>query len=171
MATSDLEQLQQQCLTLRQARQTLLLATQGEYPETSYAPFIEDEAGNFYIYISELASHTRNLLTSARLSVMFIAEESETRNLFARERLVFHCDAQEVARDSEVYELRLQQLQARFGQVVEMLRSLPDFHLFRLQPRDGQYVVGFGRAYQIDISSGRLQHIDETVLKGESAET
>jgi putative heme iron utilization protein len=53
----------------------------------------------------------------------------------------------------------LQALQDRFGDVVALLRTLPDFHLIELTPETGHYVAGFGRAYAIDLHSGTLRHL------------
>ena len=77
-------------------QQTLLLSTASAncVPDLSYAPFVRDQAGCFYIFVSELAGHTANLLNNPQASVMFIRQESETRNLFARERAVFNCTCQ-----------------------------------------------------------------------------
>lgn len=167
MVDSDLEKLQEDCRQLRKSKKTLLLATQSSQADISYAPFVEDEEGNFYIYVSELAGHTQNLLNRPDLSVMFIADEQDSQNLFARERLIFSCRAEEVLADSAVHDEQLGCLQKRFGNIIEMLRSLPDFHLFRLVPEQGRYVVGFGRAYNVEVGSGELKHIDEQVLKAQ----
>jgi len=39
-----------------------------------------------------------------------------------------------------------------------MLRSL-DFSLFELTPVAGRYVVGFGKAFTIDIANDKLIHV------------
>lgn len=85
------------------SQQTLLLSTASVsgVPDLSYAPFVRDQAGCFYIFVSELAAHTANLLANLRTSVMFIRTESESRNLFARERAVFNCKAREISRHGE----------------------------------------------------------------------
>ena len=55
---------QQQCLNFWQARRSIILSTfnlEG-VSETSVTPFIADDAGNLYVFISELAQHTQNIL-------------------------------------------------------------------------------------------------------------
>lgn len=143
------------------SQKTLLLSTVSEanLPEISYAPYGRDEEGVFYIYISELARHTRNLLNKPQASVLFIRPESESPNLFARERAVFQCRTKEIGRDDKLYDIRLDYLQEKFSEVVGLLRTLPDFHLFSLRPESGQYVVGFGQAFTIDVSEGSLSHL------------
>ena len=51
----------------------------------------------------------------------------------------------------EGYALTLQALQHKFGEAVAALRSLPKFHLFKLTPEAGQYFVGFGKAFTINL--------------------
>jgi len=143
------------------SQQSLLLSTVSVdgLPEISYAPYVRDEEGAFYIYISELARHTRNLLNKPHAAVLLIRPESESTNLFARERVVFQCRAKEIVRDDKYYDMQLDRLQEKFSEVVGLLRTLPDFHLFALTPEGGQYVVGFGRAFTIDIAEGSLSHL------------
>ena len=140
------------------SQQTLLLSTASAVgvPGISYAPFTRDEAGVFYIFVSEMACHTSNLLDNPQASILFIRPESECRNLFARERAVVCCSVKEILRENEVYTDRLQALQDQFGEVVSMLRSLSDFHLFALRPESGRFVIGFGRAFAINVGDGGM---------------
>lgn len=147
------------CRQLITACETLLLSTvnAGHQPEISYAPYIRDRAGDFVIYVSELAAHTGNLLRGGEAALMFIESEAASRNPFARQRVVLHCQAQEVVRTAEHYGVLLDRLEERFGETVGLLRSLPDFHLITLTPCSGRYVAGFGRAYEIDLSDWSLR--------------
>ncbi len=160
-ASKDIQDLQRACISLQEAQRTLLLAsvTADGFPEISYAPYTRVE-GRFYIYVSRLARHSRNLLAQPYASVMFIRNEAESRNLFARERLTYRCTVSEVVRGSAEYEPLLDQLEAAQGQTVALLRTLPDFRLIRLSPLSGSYVVGFGQAYAVDPETGTLQPID-----------
>jgi heme iron utilization protein len=140
------------------SQQTLLLSTASAigFPDMSYAPFVRDESGCFSILISELAAHTGNLMSNPHASVMFIRPESETNNLFARERAIFDCTAKEIDLRDDCYSTQLMALQQQFGDIVEVLRSLSDFHLFALAPVSGRYVAGFGQAYTINVIDGSL---------------
>lgn len=160
-AKNELEDFTRACHDLIASQQTFILSTASAtcVPDISYAPFVRDHAGVFYIYVSELASHTANLLDNPQASVMFVRPESEAANLFARERAVFSCRIKEIARGDDCYTTRLTALQDKFGEVVSLLRSLPDFHLFALQPESVRYVAGFGRAFTIDVNDGSLSHI------------
>lgn len=157
----ELEDFTKSCHELIFSQKTIILATVSVScsPDISYAPFLRDQAGCFYIYISKLASHTVNLLNNPQASIMCIRPESESPNLFARERAVFDCRVREITHDDEIYTARLNALQEKFGEVVSLLRSLPDFHLFELRPESGRYIVGFGRAFTIDVNDGGLSQI------------
>ena len=140
------------------SQQTLLLSSASKTgePDISYAPFVCDETGCFYIFISELAAHTDNLLTNPKASVLFIRLETESHNLFARERAVFECTVREISRNEEIYSHQITALQDKFGEIVSLLKTLADFHLFALSPVNGRYVAGFGQAYVIDTQTRTL---------------
>lgn len=142
------------------SHQTLSLSTLSATgrPEISYTPFLQGKDGRFYIFISELAHHTPNLLANVACAILFAAPEAETKNPFARERAFFNCEAEELPRGTDACDQYLSKLRERFGKTVELLRQLPDFHLFALTPLEGQYTVGFGKAFRVD-SEGRLSHI------------
>lgn len=123
--------------------------------EISYAPFLCKE-GNFYVFVSTLARHTGNMLRTAQASVLIIQPEAEVVNPFARRRLTFNCRVTEISKDDQEYQTVLDAMQNRLGNIVGLLRSLPDFHLMALSPRQGAYVAGFGKAFKIDVDGGKL---------------
>ena len=157
---AELAAVAEGCQQLIRSHKTLTLSTLSaeSHPEISYTPFIRDEEGVFYIFISELAHHTPNLMANPKCSILFAAPESETRNLFARERAFFHCAVKELPRGTKECDAILDAIQNEFGNTVELLRGLPDFHLFALTPTRGQYTVGFGKAFSIH-QDGSLSHI------------
>lgn len=157
----ELENMIKRYRELMASQQSLLLSTSSAngVPDISYAPFVRDDAGVFFIYISRMACHTGNMLENPRASLLFIRTESESPELFARERATLACSAREISRDDAVYVERIQALQNKFGEVVDVLRSLPDFRLFALRPESGRYVAGFGRAFVINVADGCLQPI------------
>ncbi|MBD2775230.1 HugZ family protein [Iningainema tapete] len=119
-------------------------------PNASYAPFVIDESKNIYIYVSGLSPHTQNLYAVPRVSVLFIDDESQTKQIFARRRLTFDCSASLVERDTELWNQIVDNFEARFGELIQMFRSLPDFRIFKLTPNNGRFVIGFGAAYEVD---------------------
>jgi putative heme iron utilization protein len=118
-------------------------------PNISYAPFIEDENGCFYLFLSQLASHTQDLLNQPMASILLIEDEQDARQLFARRRISYDCDVSIVQSGEACYSDRLDKFEQSFGSIIPLLRSLPDFILFKLTPTEGRYVQGFGKAYQL----------------------
>jgi heme iron utilization protein len=149
---------------LQSSCRTLLLSTASATgaPDQSYAPYVCDKQGRFYVFISEMARHTSNLLENPQVAVMFIRDEVQSHNLFARERAVYQCTAGEIARDSSAFNEILALFEQDFGEIVGLLRTLSDFHLFALMPQSGRYVAGFGQAFNIDIKSGAVLMPDKT---------
>lgn len=167
MNQDELNSYSAACQALQNGKKSVLLSTLNAAgnPEISYAPAVRDDTGCFYIFVSELAAHTANLLSHANCSVLFIQDEQESRNIFARERLTYQCEVVTVERDSAKGDEILELMETELGQTVKLLRSLPDFHLFRLKPTRGSYVVGFGKAFEVDPISGDLVHLSEERVK------
>ena len=119
-------------------------------PNASYAPFVRDEQYNFYLYVSGLSSHTQNLETTGKVSLLLIEDETQVKQIFARQRLTYDCNATLLPRESEAWNAIADQFEAQFGNIIQMLRGLGDFRIFKLKPYGGRFVMGFGAAYEID---------------------
>jgi heme iron utilization protein len=148
----DSLKLDSEIRALRDARRSAVLATTDGtgLPEASVAPCVEDAQGNIYIFVSGLARHTQNLLATGCASVLYLEDEAQTDNLFARKRLTLACSATPIARDHPDWSGLLDGLAERQGKWVETLRGLADFQLFCLTPRSATYVRGFGQAYRFE---------------------
>ncbi len=44
----------------------------------------------------------------------------------------------------------VEQFRIEHGKIIELLSALPDFLIYRLRPISGQFVMGFGQAYQLE---------------------
>lgn len=146
----DIDEVTSAFHTFRDSFRSVQLATvdkQGR-PEASYAPCIRD-GKHIYVFVSELSRHTINLLHNPQVSLLFIESENEARQPFARRRLSYYAQVEEVARDSGPFDQILDEFQTQFGSIMDVLRGLKDFHLFRLVLESGSYVVGFGKAYEL----------------------
>lgn len=159
--STDLQQAEVDFQDLIDARQTLLLSTvtADGAPAISYAPYVRDAAGRFYILVSELAEHTAHLRRQGRAAILFIRPEAESRNPYARQRVILQCRVEEVPADDPTRDEMLGRLEQRFGDTVTLLRGLPDFHLFALTATTGRYVAGFGRTYELELPAGRLRPV------------
>ena len=119
-------------------------------PQASYAPFLIDADKQLYIYVSGLSAHTANLKQTGRVSVLLIEDEAETQEIFARRRLTYGCIAAPLPRDTTQWQALIDRFEQRFGNVIGLMKGLPDFQLFQLTPQAGQFVVGFGAAYRVN---------------------
>ena len=132
--------------------QTLIMASltpEGE-AHASTAPYVRLD-NDFYILISTVAQHGRNLLTNSKVSLLFVEDESQCIQPFARKRVTIEATASEIFRDNDHYSAVIERFCAHFdSELVGSLAQMGDFHLFKLSPQSGSVVMGFGRAYRLD---------------------
>ncbi|PKG39237.1 heme utilization protein HutZ [Psychromonas sp. Urea-02u-13] len=134
----------------RESRRTLQLATicaQGK-PNVSYTPFVLVD-GSYYILISKIARHARNLLENPQVSFMMIEDEENLKMVHARKRLTYEAQAIAIDRESAQWQIGIDAMQGRFGEIIDNLSNMADFILFHLQPENGLFVKGFGKAFQV----------------------
>ncbi len=148
---SDIKQAQAAYQDFTRLFESIILSTVDEkgQPNASYAPFVEDDSKSFYIFVSDLSTHTRNLSSVGKGSIMFIEDESKSQQIFARRRLTFDCIAKLITRETEEWNQLADLFEKRFGELIGVFRNLADFRIFKLTPTEGRFVVGFGAAYKI----------------------
>lgn len=116
--------------------------------DTTYAPCLQKD-GLYYVYISELAVHTKNLFNHMNASLLYIEPEDKAKNLFKRRRTTIRVEASTVERGSDKFIGIMDDYLENFGGIMKNLRDSLDFHLFELSPKKATYVRGFGQAYNI----------------------
>ncbi|MBN2896294.1 MAG: pyridoxamine 5'-phosphate oxidase family protein [Campylobacterales bacterium] len=127
-------------------------------PQGSYAPFVYDD-GVFYIYISDIAAHARNLKRLPKVGLLFAEDEAVCTNIFARKRMSFQCDVRRIERESARFDRVLGLFEGRFdAALVRQLRSMIDFQLYALRPYSGEAVFGFGGAKMDQLIPRRGAH-------------
>lgn len=148
---NQLEKVTAEYQKFTQEFQSIIISTVNEegMPNGSYTPFIMDESKNIYIYVSGLSTHTQNLNVNPRASVLLIEDEAQTPQIFARRRLNYDCTATLIERETDEWKSIVDKFEVRFGEIIEMLRGLADFRIFKLTPHSGRFVIGFGQAYHI----------------------
>jgi len=142
--------------------QTAIIGTLGNnnHPFSSYAPYVYD-ANRFYVYISDIATHTKNLKANPKASLFFIEDESKTDNLFARKRVSLQCDSIKIERNSKRFEAVLELFSQKFdATMVANLKNMTDFNLYEFNVTNGEATFGFGKAYFIG-----GEHMDELVAR------
>lgn len=149
-AGSSDEQLRKDIAELTGGFKTVLLGTssvQGD-PEISYSPCVIVD-GFLHVFVSELSVHTGNLHDNPRASLLFIENESDCQNLHARRRVTYRAGASLIPRDDPEWTRVLQEFEGQFGEIIPLLKSLPDFHLFRFTPDSATIVRGFADAHTL----------------------
>ncbi|RAP73443.1 HugZ family protein [Paenibacillus montanisoli] len=158
MKQPNIEETRVKYIEFIESRKSLVISTldaEGT-PFISYAPFVKVN-GKLYIYISRISDHYRFVENNERIHVMMINDESATPNAFARERARWACTSENLG--NEGYGAIYAAFDAKFGdKMMGMLRGL-DFSLFELTPSAGRYVVGFGQAFDVDLTGDRFEHV------------
>lgn len=125
-------------------------------PFSSIAPFVKKD-NKLYIYISKIAEHYELTEKSDVIDVLLLADESETKNPFATERVRWECSSRNLGNDDQdaIFEM----FNTTFNKsLMDVLRGL-DFSLFELTPLAGRYVVGFGLAFDVTIDGSTFAHV------------
>ncbi len=130
--------------------QSVVLGTQGnnDYPFTSYAPFYYD-GEKVYIFISNIATHAKNIQEIPKCSAFFIEDESKTQQMFARKRISLQCDVKCIHREDTSFKKIMESFVTKQGQTLTMLMGMSDFNLYALTPIYGEATFGFGEAYNV----------------------
>tara|TARA_B100000214_G_C23914558_1_gene603020 strand:- start:96 stop:617 length:522 start_codon:yes stop_codon:yes gene_type:complete len=135
------------------------------YPNSSYAPCLYCfETNRFFIYISSLSKHTKNLLNNPCLSLMVIEDESESENLFVRKRYTLDASSLVVERNSSKWNNIMTSMEKKFGETIVFLKDLTDFSMFELVPSKSLLVYGFGKAFKF--SEHNFEHAKHLNEKG-----
>ncbi len=125
-------------------------------PFSSYAPFVHYDH-RFYVFISDIATHSQNLKRESKASLFFIEDESQASNIFARKRISLQCDATLIPRDDAAFAAVMEQFKAKFGEeMVSMLMKMADFNLFAFSTLGGEATFGFGEAYRVGGENGEM---------------
>ena len=124
-------------------------------PFVSMVPLVPAPDGTgFFIHVSRLAQHTRDLLADDRVSLLFMQPLDPRQDPLALPRLTLQGEAEAIPVDSSAQDSAAQAYLARFPQA-EMTLGLGDFSFFRIRPASGRLVAGFGRAVSLD--AGQIQ--------------
>lgn len=156
--TIDIEQIRKDYEAFIQGRKSFMLSLvdkEGQ-PFSSSAAFVRVN-GKFYVYVSRIAEHHQLLEQAQVVDVLCVADQAMTQNHFATERARWQCTPKNLGNEGH------EEVFAAFDDVhsanmMKLLRTL-DFSLFELTPLKGRYVVGFGKAFDIDFAEDTLTHV------------
>lgn len=154
----DLDKYKQMYLDFLESRHAAILSfvdPDGK-PFSSTAPFVKKD-NKLYIYISRIAEHYHLADKSEIVDVLLLADQADTKNPFATERIRIACTPRNLGNTGyeEIFELFNQTFHKS---TMSLLRGL-DFSLFELTPINGRYVVGFGLAFDITVDGSTFNHV------------
>ena len=150
MAKSQTEIAEQAKKQLLEEAKTLILAAANAagQPCIGTAPFVRIE-GIFYIFSSNLSEHIKAILQGLESQFMLLADEQDSQNIWARQRLSFHAKIEEVSRTDPAFDRVCAALRERHGPVMDVIKPFGDFHLLKITPISGRLVTGFAAAFSV----------------------
>ena len=119
--------------------------------------FAEDFS-TFYIHVSKLGKHTTDMETDPRLSLLITETDDHRPDPQTLARVSIRGIAEVLPRSDPGYAQVKKIYLERFPEA-EQFFSLSDFNLWRIMPKGGRFVAGFGRAFNL---------VPEALLKSSS---
>jgi putative heme iron utilization protein len=146
-ATAQLKQI------LRERRVAALGTLHAGAPYVSMVPYaLAHDASGLIIHVSELSSHTKDMRTDPRVSLLVMQAEYGGSSALALARASIQGTALEVATDSpDLPGFRAAYLE-RFPEASQMF-GFADFTLFKIEQESVRFVAGFVQAYTISTKS------------------
>ena len=135
---------------LVRARSTAALGTLHDgAPFVSMVPYaIAEDGAGFLVHVSRLASHTRDMLADARVSLLISQAEGGDTSPLALPRISVQGEAQPISREAAEQEEHRATYLARFPDSAPMF-DFADFSLFLISPVSARFVAGFGQAHSL----------------------
>ena len=118
----------------------------GGDPYVSMVPFaILPDGSGLVVHVSQLSSHTRDMLESPRVSLLVVAPEIPGKPPQATARVTVQGRAEQVADSAPGYASARSAYLSRFPQAADIF-ELPDFSLFAIRPFSIRFIGGFAQA-------------------------
>ena len=140
-----------QALALRALVRTQSIAALGTLhggePYVSMVPYaMHAGSADFFVHVSLLAAHTRDMIASPRVSLLVVSTEGDFPQ--SRARVTIQADAQQMQTGSAEYLTAKTGYIARFPQSADIFQ-LGDFSMFIIAPVSLRVVGGFAQAFSI----------------------
>jgi len=129
-------------------------------PYVSMVPFaLLPEGSGFVVHVSQLASHTKDMTESPRVSLLVVAPEVPGTPPQATARVTIQGRAERYEDSAPGYADAREAYLSRFPRAVDMF-ELSDFSLFAIRPLSIRFIGGFAQA--VTLTPGAFA----TALKG-----
>jgi putative heme iron utilization protein len=120
----------------------------GEPNLAMVAVAIEEDFSAFYIHVSKLGKHTRDMEKDSQVSLLLTEVDDGRADPQTLARVSLQGTAEMLPRNAPDYTRVKNIYLTRFPEA-ENLFSLGDFNLWRISPRGGRFVAGFARAFNL----------------------
>ena len=107
-----------------------------------------DDFSAFYIHVSKLGKHTTDMENDPRVSLLIAETDDGRADPQTLARVSLRGTAEILRRTDPAYAQVKQNYLERFPEA-EQLFSLGDFNLWKITPKGGRFVAGFGRAFNL----------------------
>ena len=109
---------------------------------------VESDFSAFYIHVSTLGKHTRDMQADPRVSLLITEADDRRPDPQTLARLSLNGTAEVLPRTNPHYPQVKHAYLTRFPEA-EQLFSLGDFNLWRISPKGGRFVAGFAQAFNV----------------------
>ena len=137
---------------LNAARTVIIAAGTGDVPEIGVTPMVRHQ-GQVFIYPSRLSAHVRGMLEAEKAQFMFVQDEADAQNIWARKRIKICANIIEIERNSNEFNEVASIFTEAHGPTMKLIRDFSDFHMLKLLPENGVMVLGFAKAYRLEGTS------------------
>lgn len=118
-------------------------------PFVSMVPYaLLPDGSAFVVHVSRLASHTKDMLADARVSLLVMQPEGDGVAAQALARVSVQGEALEAAKGSPAEPACREAYLARFPEA-EPLTGFADFSFFAIRPAQARFVAGFAQAMSV----------------------
>lgn len=134
---------------IRTTRIAALGTLRDETPQVSMVAYISiEDFSAFYIFVSRLAQHTLDMQKNKQVSLMICENDDDRPDPQTLARVSIRGAAENIQNGEPGYTPIKEMYLARFPQS-EQLFNLEDFNFWRITPKGGRFIAGFGKAYNI----------------------
>ena len=136
-------------ILIRETRIAALGTLHDDEPNLAMVAYaVADDFSAFYIHVSKLGKHTTDMERDPHVSLLIIEKDDDRADPQTLARVSIRGMAEILSRTrSEYAEIRNIYLE-RFPEA-ERLFSFGDFNIWKITPKGGRYVAGFGRAFNL----------------------
>ncbi len=115
---------------------------------------VSDELTSFYLHLSRLSVHTRDIVADPRVSLLIHESDRGESDPQALARVTIQGDAATVSKTDTHYEA-IKSLYLKKFPDAEMRFSLGDFDIYTIEPKSARYIGGFAQAFNLTIENFR----------------